>query len=80
MMTESNAAVVIRGLVLPVVMGWQVGVYCDRCADGFAPVGVWRDSWGAGRVRTLAIDLQVLRLRLVLERVRRGAGADWGLI
>lgn len=79
-MTENNAAVVIRGLVLPVVMGWQVGVYCDRCPGGFGPVGVWRDSWGAGRVRTLGIDLLVVRLRLVEERVQRGAGADWGLV
>jgi len=79
-MTENTAAVVIRGLAMPVVMGWQVGVYCDRCPDGFAPVGVWRDSWGAGRVRTLGIDLQVLRVRLVVERLRRGAGAGWGLV
>ncbi|MFN4865861.1 MAG: hypothetical protein ACK5GZ_06020 [Cyanobium sp.] len=71
-MTENNAAVVIRGLALPVVLGWQVGVYCDGCLGGFGPVGVWRDSWGAGRVRALGIDLQVVRLRLVLERVARG--------
>lgn len=79
-MTDNTAAVVIRGLAMPVVMGWQVGVYCDRCPGGFGPVGVWPGSWGAGRVRMLGIDLQVLRLRLVLERVRRGAGADWGQV
>lgn len=78
-MTE-NTAVVIRGLALPVVLGWQLGVYCDRCLGGFGPVGVWPGSWGAGRVRTLGIDLQGMRLRLVLERVRLGAGADWGLV
>ena len=60
---------VIRGLVLPVVMGWQLGLYCDRCADGFRPLGVWRDSWGAGRVWTLGIDLLVVRVRLVLDRM-----------
>jgi hypothetical protein len=75
-----NTAVVIRGLVLPVVLGWQLAMYCDRCPGGFGSVGVWRDRSGAGRLRTLGIDLQVLRLRLVVERVRRGAGADWGLV
>jgi hypothetical protein len=79
-MTKNTAAVVIRGLALPVVMGWQVSMFCDRCPGGFGSVGVWRDRWGAGRVRTLGIDLQVLRLRLVLERVHPGAGADWGLV
>ena len=78
-MTENNAAVVIRGLVLPVVMGWQVGLYLDRCPAGFAPVGLWRDSWGAGRVRTLGLDLPGVRLRVVLERVPPGAAAEWGL-
>jgi hypothetical protein len=78
-MTRNNPAVAIRGLALPVVMGWQVGVYCDRCSAGFRPVGVWRDSWGAGRVRTLGLDLMGVRVRLVVERVR-GAGAEWELI
>jgi hypothetical protein len=71
LMTENNAAVVIRGLVLPVVMGWQVGLYLDRCPAGFGPVGLWRDSWGAGRVRTLGADLLGVRLRLVLETKQR---------
>jgi hypothetical protein len=78
LMTESNAAVVIHGFVLPVVMGWQVGLYLDRCPAGFAPVGLWRDSWGAGRVRTLGLDLLGMRLRVVLERVPAGAVAEWG--
>jgi hypothetical protein len=79
-MTENNAAVVIHGLVLPVVMGWQVGLYLDRGPAGFGPVGLWRDSWGAGRVRSLGLDLLGVRVRVVLERVPAGAVADWGLI
>jgi hypothetical protein len=66
-MTENNAAVVIRGLVLPEVMGWQLALYCDTCTDGFDPVGLWRDSWGAGRVRSLGLYLLGVRLRVVLE-------------
>lgn len=77
-MTENNAAVVIHGLVLPVVMGWQVGLYLDRCQAGFGPVGLWRDSRGAGRVRTLGVDLLGVRLRVVVERVPAGAVAEWG--
>ncbi len=79
-MTEHNAAVVIRGLVLPVVMGRQVGLYLDRCPAGFGPVELWRDSWGAGRVRTLGLDLLGVRVRVVLERVPPGAVAEWGLV
>jgi hypothetical protein len=78
-MTENNA-VVICGLVLPPVMGWQVGLYLDRCPAGFSPVGLWRDSWRAGRVRTLGLDLLGVRLRVVLERVPAGAVAEWGLV
>ncbi len=79
-MTENTAAVAIRGLVLPVVMGWQLAGYLDRCRGGFGPVGLWTDSWGAGRVRTLGIDLLGVRLRVALERVPAGAAAEWGLI
>ncbi len=68
LMTRNNPAVVMRGLALPVVMGWQLGVYCDRCLAGFGPMGVWRDSWEAGQVRTLGLDLMGVRVRLVLER------------
>jgi|LakMenEpi03Aug12_release.lakeMendotaPanAssembly.Ray.scaffolds.fasta_scaffold5490979_1 hypothetical protein len=49
-------------------MGLQLGVYCDRGPGGFGPMGVWRDSWKAGRVQTLGIDLEGVRLRLILER------------
>jgi len=69
LMTESNAAVVIRGLALPPLLGVQLGLYLDRCPAGFGPVGVWRDCWGAGRVRTLGFDLLGVRLRVVVERV-----------
>jgi hypothetical protein len=79
-MTESDAAVVIRGLVLPPLLGWQLAMYCDTCADGFGPVRLWRDSWGAGRVRALGLDLSGVRLRVVLERVPAGAAAEWGLV
>ncbi len=79
LMTENNAAVVIRGLALPPLLGVQLGLYLDRCPAGFGPVGLWRDSWGAGRVRTLGLDLPGVRVRVVLERVPPGAAAEWGL-
>jgi hypothetical protein len=79
-MTENNAAVVIRGLALPPVLGWQLAGYCDRCPAGFGPAGLWHDSWGASRVRTLGLDLGGVRLRLMLERVRADAVAEWGLV
>jgi hypothetical protein len=68
LMTESNAAVVIRGLALPPLLGVQLGLYLDRCPAGFGPGGLWRDSWGAGRVRTLGLDLLGVRMRVVVER------------
>jgi hypothetical protein len=68
LMTENNAAVVTRRLVLPPVMGWQGGLYLDRCPAGFGPGGLWRDSWGTGRVRTPGLDQLGVRLRLALER------------
>ena len=83
LMTESN--VVVRGLALPVVMGWQVGLYCDRdlgCPAAYSPVQLWRDSYGKGRWRvwTLGADLGRVQLRVVLERVRADSGRYWGLI
>lgn len=84
-MTENPASVVMRGLALPPALGWQVAAYVDRCPAGFrprdgAPVPLWRDRCGAGRVRTLGVDLSGLRLRLVVEKVVLGAGAEWGLV
>jgi hypothetical protein len=86
LMTENNAAVVIRGLALPPLLGVQLGLYLDRCPGGFGPMGLWRDSWGAGRMRTLGLDLPGVRVRVrvrvrvVLERVPAGAAAEWGLV
>ena len=68
-MTENNAAVLTRGVALPVVLGRQLGLYFDRCSVGFGPASLWRDSWGGGGVRTVGLDLLGLRLRVVLERV-----------
>jgi hypothetical protein len=79
-MIENNAAVVIRGLALPPLLGVQLGLYLDRCPAGFGPAGLWRDNWGAGRARTLGLDLLGVRLRVVLERVPAGAIAEWGLV
>jgi hypothetical protein len=79
-MTENNAALVTRGLALPPLLGVQLGLYLDRCPAGFGPVELWRDSWGAGRVRMLGLDLLGVRLRVVLERVPADAVAEWGLV
>jgi hypothetical protein len=79
-MVENTAALVSYGLALPPLLGWQLAGYLDRCPGGFGPVGLWRDSWGAGRVRTLGIDLLVVRVRVVLERVPAGVAAEWGLV
>jgi hypothetical protein len=36
-------------------------------------VGLWSDSWGAGRIHTLGV-----RLRVVLERLAAGIGSAEG--
>ena len=79
-MTESNAAVLIRGLALPPLLGRQLAGYYERCPAGFGALRLWRDSWGAGRVRTLGLDLLGVRLRVVLERVPVGTAVEWGLV
>lgn len=84
-MTETPCAVAIHGLALPPVLGWQVAAYADTCPAGLrpagaAPVALWRDVCGAGRVRTLGADLLGLRLRLVVERLAPDSTAEWGLI
>jgi hypothetical protein len=58
---------VTRGVQLPALWGRQLAIYCDREAEGFWPMGPWRDRWNA--VRTLGLDAGVVRVRLVAEQV-----------
>ena len=66
-MEQTESHVSMRGVVLPVLMGWELALWRDRCPDGFRPVGAWHDSWSDARVQTLGLDLGWVRLRLVLE-------------
>lgn len=69
-MNQTHATVITRGFALPALLGRELAGYCDRCAESFGPLGGWRDSWSDGRVRTLGLDLGMVRLRFVLARVQ----------
>lgn len=61
-----------RSAYFPPIVGWLVALHVDRCEGGFNPAGVWRDCWagaGARPVRTLGVDLGLVRARVVLERI-----------
>mgnify|MGYP006302612855 CR=1 FL=1 len=80
-MNGDRAWCVTRGVQLPVLWGRQLAIYCDREAEGFWPMGPWRDRWETtpGAVETFGLDVGPARLRLVLERGRPGSRAEWGL-
>lgn len=79
-MEDAREIASTSGLALPAVGGVQLAAYVDRCPSGFWPAGAWRDRWGQGPgvVRTLGLDIAGVRLRLVAERLRPGAGWSWG--
>lgn len=77
---EMGSRIATRGLALPPLGGVQVAAYVDRSAEGFWPVGLWRDRRGQapGRVWLAGLDAGPLRVRLVLERLQPGARVEWG--
>ncbi len=69
-------SITTTGFILPAFLGHQVGLYADRCSQGFGTAqGPWTDA--EGRANTFGIDFATLRLRLVSERLdgRRAAAA-----
>ena len=79
-MEDVREIVSTSGLGLPAVGGLQLAFYVDRYPSGFRQGGAWRDRWGRGpgAVRTLGLDIAGVRLRLVAEQLRPGAGWSWG--
>jgi hypothetical protein len=68
-----------RGFVFPVVGNIEAAVYIDH-QPGAAGSSAWRLI--EGPTTTYGIDLEVLRLRLVLDRLTDGRlpTEGWGLI
>ena len=68
-----------RGFVFPVLGSIEAAVYIDR-QPGATGCSFWR--FLHGNVTTYGLDLGVIRLRLVLDRLPAGRAATegWGLI
>lgn len=73
--------VITRGLLLPAVGRYHLGLYVDRCAAGFGQPGPWRFDEGrrGGWLRTWGIDAGQLRYRAVLQKLAAGQRWGWGL-
>jgi hypothetical protein len=68
-----------RGFVFPVLGNIEAAVYIDHCPD-VTGCSTWRLI--EGNTTTHAIDLGVIRLRLVLDRLGDGRcpTEGWGLL